>query len=196
MQKITFNYNDITLDVIFSLEENTVWMSQDEMAILFGVTRNKITKLISTIKMENKVDFSSVCSKFAHTGTDGKTYNINHYNLDIIKEVGYKINPSLTEYFINWCKEELNRLNHQLLLTQSNIIRFNEDNLSLDVKVLPEEETVYLDQDGLGTLFDTTKPNISMHIKNIYDSGELDERATVKDFLIVQMEGDREVVSN
>ena len=150
-------------------------MSQDEMAILFGVTRNNITKLISTIKMENKVDFSSVCSKFAYTGTDGKTYNINHYNLDIIKEVGYKINPLLTEHFINWCKEELDRFNNQLLPIQSNKIRFNEDNVVLDVKVSPQQFTVWLTQDQISILFDRNKTVISRHITKIFKQKELDE---------------------
>ena len=67
MKILNFKHNDITLDDNFSAEENTIWMSQDDMAILFGVTRNKITKLISVIKADNNIDFSSVCSKFAHT---------------------------------------------------------------------------------------------------------------------------------
>jgi hypothetical protein len=78
MQKITFTYNDITLDVNLSTEENTVWMSQDDMAALFVVTRNKITKLISVIKANNNVDFSSVCSKFAHTDVK-KQFNLSFF---------------------------------------------------------------------------------------------------------------------
>ena len=192
MKILNFKYNDITLDVNYSAEENTVWLTQKDMATLYNRSKMNISLHIKNI-LEKCSSNASVVKRDFTTQSDGKTYNVAYYNLDIIKEVGYKINPSLTEYFINWCKEELEKDKYQLLPIQSNIIRFEEDNLSLDVKVLPEEETVYLDQDGLGKLFDTTKPNISMHIKNIYDSGELDERATVKDFLIVQMEGNREV---
>jgi len=193
MKILNFKHNDITLDVNFSPEENTVWLNQKDMVKLFHTNQSNISEHLKNA-IGHKADEKRPTYRFFRlVASNGKSYNYKHYNLDIIKEVGYKINPSLTEYFINWCKEELDRLNHQLLPIQSNIIRFEEDNLSLDVKVLPEEETVYLDQDGLGKLFDTTKPNISMHIKNIYDSGELDERATVKDFLIVQTEGDREV---
>jgi len=193
MQKITFTYNDIALDVNFSPEENTVWLNQKDMVKLFHTNQSNISGHLNNILKLKTDENDSTYRFFRLVASNGKSYNYKHYNLDIIKEVGYKINPSLTVYFIDWCKEEIDRLNNQLIPTQSNIIRFEDDNLSLDVKVLPEEETVYLDQDGLGKLFDTTKPNISMHIKNIYDSGELDERATVKDFLIVQMEGNREV---
>ena len=193
MQTKTFKYEDISIDINISPEENTVWLCQKDMIKLFNTNQSNISGHLNNI-LKLKTDENDPTYRFFRlVASNGKSYNYKHYNLDIIKEVGYKINPSLTEYFINWCKEELNRFNNQLLPIQSNIIRFEDDNLSLDVKVLPEEETVYLDQDGLGKLFDTTKPNISMHIKNIYDSGELDEKATVKDFLIVQTEGNREV---
>jgi len=193
MQKITFTYNDITLDVNFSPEENTVWLSQDNMRILFSKSGSTIRTHINNILSQNQHEIEAVCRKNRQVANNGKTYNINLYNSDIIKEVGYKINPSLTEYFINWYKEQLDRLNNQLLPVQSNIIRFEDDNLSLDVKVLPEEETVCLDKDQLCILFDTTRQNIEYHIASIYEQNELEERATCKEILQVQTEGDREV---
>jgi hypothetical protein len=56
-----------------------------------------------------------------------------------------------------------------------------------------EKETVWLSQAQMVELFQTTKQNISLHIKNIYEEGELDEFSTVKDYLTVQTEGKREV---
>lgn len=63
----------------------------------------------------------------------------------------------------------------------------------IDVTVEPTEDTVYLTQEQLSILFGTSIPNISMHIKNIYESCELSKEATVKDFLIVQNENGRQV---
>lgn len=48
----------------------------------------------------------------------------------------------------------------------------------------------------MAELFQTTVPNINIHLKNIYEEGELDEKATIKDFLIVRLEGNREVSRN
>lgn len=59
-----------------------------------------------------------------------------------------------------------------------------------------ENETVWLTQKLMAELFQTTVPNINMHLKNIFEEGELDAQATIKDFLIVRLEGGREVIRN
>ena len=61
------------------------------------------------------------------------------------------------------------------------------------VDVVVENETVWLTQGQMVELFQTTKQNISLHISNVYDEGELIPEATVKDYLTVQTEGNREV---
>lgn len=65
-----------------------------------------------------------------------------------------------------------------------------------DVTVRMEGETVWLTQRQMGELFDTTPENVLMHLKNIFADGELDEPATAKDFLAVQIEGKRQVQRN
>ncbi|MCI8587538.1 MAG: virulence RhuM family protein, partial [Clostridia bacterium] len=75
------------------------------------------------------------------------------------------------------------------------IIYQTEDGLTkIDVKL--ENETVWLSQQQMAELYDTTKQNISLHIKNIFEENELNENATVKEFLIVQKEGNRNVERN
>ena len=66
-----------------------------------------------------------------------------------------------------------------------------DETVRLEVRV--ENETVWLSQQQMADLFVTTKQNVSLHVKNIYDEGELDEKATVKDYLTVQKEGNRTV---
>ncbi len=66
-----------------------------------------------------------------------------------------------------------------------------DDKLSLSVRV--EDESVWLSQSQMCDLFQATKQNISLHIKNIYKEGELNESSTVKEYLTVQKEGSREV---
>ncbi len=64
----------------------------------------------------------------------------------------------------------------------------------IDVKM--QEKTVWLTQETMAKLFDTTVPNINMHIKNIYEDEELDKNRTIKDFLTVRKEGKRSVSRN
>ena len=77
--------------------------------------------------------------------------------------------------------------------TNGDIIIYQTDDglTKIDVKV--ENETVWLSQQQMAELFDTTKQNISLHIKNIFYEEELDEDSTVKEFLTVQKEGNRRV---
>ncbi len=77
--------------------------------------------------------------------------------------------------------------------TNSNLVVYNSDDNTLQHEVRLEDETVWLTQQQMVELFATTKPNVSMHIRNIYKEGELDEISTVKDFLTVQNEGGRQV---
>ncbi|MEA2104508.1 MAG: virulence RhuM family protein [Candidatus Cloacimonadota bacterium] len=71
------------------------------------------------------------------------------------------------------------------------IYKTEDGRTKLDVRL--EDETVWLTQKLMAKLFQTTVPNINMHLKSIFDEDELEEKATIKDFLIVQKEGNREV---
>ena len=76
------------------------------------------------------------------------------------------------------------------------LIKFEDGDFSLDVKVSPTEDTVWLTQNDIALLLNTTKQNISLHMNNILRDGELEEYSTVKDFLIVQDEGGRKINRN
>ncbi|MFZ4084436.1 MAG: virulence RhuM family protein [Vampirovibrionia bacterium] len=71
------------------------------------------------------------------------------------------------------------------------IYQTQDGKTKIDVKI--ENETIWLSQSLMAELFQTTKQNVSLHIKNIFEEGELDEISTVKDYLTVQNEGCREV---
>lgn len=81
-------------------------------------------------------------------------------------------------------------------LTPSNIVLYQTENGNVAVSVIFEDETFWLTQKAMAELFNTTPQNITIHLKNIFESGELEERATCKDFLQVQKEGSRTVQRN
>lgn len=184
MEIITYKKNDIVLDVRFSKENNTIWMSQNDMAKLFSRDVRSINEQLSKFS-KNEATFR----KFRIVAQDGKERETKHYNLDIIKEVGYRINPTFTNEFVSWCENQLNSLNHQNVPIQSNNIRFNNGSTEIEVEVEPMEQTVWMTQKQIALLFDTTQPNISTHIANIIKENELVDDSVHKESLYTALDG-------
>ena len=81
-------------------------------------------------------------------------------------------------------------------MSQSQLLIYQTQSGATKFEVRLENETVWLTQKLMAELFQTTIPNINMHLKSIYEEGELDEDATIQEFLIVQKEGNRSVSRN
>ena len=79
---------------------------------------------------------------------------------------------------------------------ENKIILYQDDNEITRVSVRFADEDVWLTQNQLAEIYDTTQQNIALHIKNIYADGELDENRTHKDFLLARQEGNRKVQRN
>jgi len=75
----------------------------------------------------------------------------------------------------------------------SQIIIYQNENGETKLDVRFQDETVWLTQKLMAELFQTFVPNINIHLKNIFEEGELEENRTIKDFLIVQKEGNRDI---
>ncbi len=97
--------NAVQLDV--QLARETVWLTQLQMADLFGVQRPAITKHLGNIFKEGELDPSSVSSILEHTAADGKIYRTQFYNLDAILSVGYRVNSIYATQFRQWASRVL-----------------------------------------------------------------------------------------
>jgi hypothetical protein len=89
------------------LEEETVWLTQKQIARLFGTQRPAITKHLHNIFKSGELKEDSVCSILEHTALDGKKYQTKFYNLDIIISVGYRVNSSRATQFRIWATKVL-----------------------------------------------------------------------------------------
>ena len=78
-----------TVDV--RLKDETVWLSRKEMAILFNRDYKTVSKHINNVFNDGELRKESVVAKFATTGNDGKTYQVEYYNLHVIISVGYRV---------------------------------------------------------------------------------------------------------
>ena len=84
------------------LANDTVWLSQTQIQELFSRERSVITKHINNIFKEGELEKDQVCAKFAHTAPDKKTYQVKHYNLDVIISVGYRVKSKQGTRFRIW----------------------------------------------------------------------------------------------
>ncbi len=89
------------------LDRETVWLTQKQLSSLFKTERSVITKHINNIFRTEELDKNAVCAKFAHTAGDGKTYQTNFYNLDVIIGVGYRVNARRGTQFRIWATSVL-----------------------------------------------------------------------------------------
>mgnify|MGYP000688842876 CR=1 FL=1 len=102
---ILFENQGIKLEV--NLKDETVWLTQKQMAELFGKDRRTITRHIQNIYKDEELDENSVCSFFEHTAEDGKKYTVQYYNLDMIISVGYRVNSKRGILFRKWSTKVL-----------------------------------------------------------------------------------------
>jgi len=89
------------------LRDKTIWLTQDKVALLFGVQRPAITKHLKNIFETGELREDSVSSILEHTAEDGKTYKTKFYNLDTIISVGYRVNSTKATHFRIWATERL-----------------------------------------------------------------------------------------
>lgn len=89
---IIFETMDLEKPVDVIYKDDTLWLSQKQIAYLFDKERTVISKHIKSILRTNELQANSVCAFFAHTAEDYKVYNTQYYNLDMIISVGYRVN--------------------------------------------------------------------------------------------------------
>ena len=100
--------NSIELEV--RMEAETVWLTQAQIALLFGVDRTVIVRHIGNVYKTHELDAISTCAKIAQVQTEGKRTvmrEVNYYNLDMILSVGYRVNSINATKFRQWANKVL-----------------------------------------------------------------------------------------
>ena len=102
-----YQTKDGAIELRADSDRETVWATQAQIAEIFDIERSVITKHVRNIIKDGELDENSVCAIFAHTAADGKTYNVNMYNLDVILAVGYRTNSAKAVVFRQWATKTL-----------------------------------------------------------------------------------------
>jgi death-on-curing family protein len=128
-------------------EKETLWLTQAQIALLFGTQRPAVTKHLNNIFKSGELDKNSVCSILEHTASDGKKYRTQFYNLDAIIAVGYRVNSFRATQFRIWATKVLKNylvqgyaINEKRLLEQTEKFKQLQRTIELikQKSVLPE----------------------------------------------------------
>ena len=149
---IKFEDGEFSLDVKVSPDEETVWLTQKDLTILFNVDKSRISRHIQNILNEGELDLS-VVAKNATTGSDGKKYITEYYNLDMIISVGYRVKSKRGIIFRRWANSILKQylLNgyaintERIMLYQSNILQLEANVINIENRLKNLEMTIYSD---------------------------------------------------
>lgn len=175
---VKFEQDNLILDVNVSPNEDTVWLSKEDMSTLFGRDRSVITKHINNIYKEGELDRESTCAKNAHVHLEGArtiTRIIEFYNLDVIISVGYRVKSRNGVIFRRWANSVLKEyllkgyaLNKdRTLITDDNYIELIHRVNSIDNRVSKLESDNHVDN------------------KKIFFDGEwFDARSFIKDIFL------------
>ncbi len=126
---IKFKDNEIELDVNVSPNEETVWLTKEQMSQVFGRDRSVITRHIINIYEERELDQNTSCAKHAHQ-INGQTHYIEYFNLDVILSVGYRVRSPEGNVFRRWANKVLRQYltkgyvinNDRCLICQQSIV--------------------------------------------------------------------------
>jgi len=102
-----FASDDGQVELEIQLEQETVWLSQAQMAELFGTKRPAITKHLSNIYKTGELSVDATCSILEHVAEHGQVYKTKHYNLDAIISMGYRVNSLRATQFRQWATSTL-----------------------------------------------------------------------------------------
>ncbi len=102
-----FKSGTTELDFPVDFGGDTVWATQDQIAALFERDKSVIAKHIKSILDEGELDENSVMAKIATTASDGKTYQVLHYSLDMVLSVGYRVSSPKATEFRKWASKIL-----------------------------------------------------------------------------------------
>lgn len=107
LELVQYKLGTVAISFDLDVDHETIWATTDEISTLFGKGRSTIAEHIANILNEKELSEDSVCRKFRQTGKDGKNYDVDHYNLDMILSVGYRVSSPKATEFRKWATATL-----------------------------------------------------------------------------------------
>jgi hypothetical protein len=178
-----FAAEDGTTEIQVRLRQDTVWLSQKQMGELFDRDYKTISKHINNVFKEGELERNSVVANFATTAADGKTYQVEHYNLDVIISVGYRVKSKRGTQFRIWATHVLRQylvegyaLNQKRLQEQ----KIQVDKLQQAIRMISElpERTDLSSEEAASILKVLQEYSYALDILDQYDHQSVEVRHT------------------
>ncbi|MBA2649391.1 MAG: virulence protein RhuM/Fic/DOC family protein [Legionella sp.] len=172
---LIYQTEDGSPKTVVTLQNDSVWLTQNQLSELFGTQRPAITKHLNNIFKNKELDENLVCSNLERTAADGKKYKTKAYNLDAIIAVSYKVNSKQATHFRIWATNILKEyllqgyaLDKQRLLKQTKQIKELEKTIAL----FQQAQLSSLNQsESKGLLSVLTEYTHSFVLLNQFDTG-------------------------
>ena len=104
---LIYKTEDGLTNINVKMQDETVWLTQQQLVELYQSSKSNVSEHIKHIFEEGELDKESVVRKFRTTASDGKNYNVNYYNMDMIISLGYRIKSSIATQFRRWATERI-----------------------------------------------------------------------------------------
>lgn len=162
-------YNDGELELKVSVEQESVWLNRNQIAELFGRDVKTIGKHINNIFIEAELIRFSVVANFATTASDGKIYDVEYYNLDVIISVGYRVKSQKGVRFRQWATSILKN--------------YIQNGYAINYHKITEQRLFELEND-MKIIKSKIKDNSLEFIQNIFYDGQIyDAYSFINDLL-------------
>ena len=171
---ITYKTNTIYQDIRFDFERKTVWLTQSEISKISGLDIKTLSRRLLQLEKSDNIDLQS--SKMRITQNNRK---VNIYSSLYLFKLIAKIECQKLSDFIAWCEIIFQTKDFD----NYKLVRFTQDNLELEVRFTNDYETAWLNQNEIASLYGVSQQNISAHIINIFQQGELEKVSVHKFFL-------------
>ena len=131
-----FSDGDVRLEVSVSPSEDTVWLSQNQISMLYNISKSNTSEHINNIINDGELD-NSVVRFFRTTASDGKEYNIRKYNLDMILAIGYRVNSKVGMLFRKWTTSIIKQyLMKGFVIDEKRVTQYNDNYKELMTSVI------------------------------------------------------------
>jgi len=178
---VIYQTSDSQIQVEVKFDQDTVWTSRQQLSDLFDRDIKTIGKHINNVFKEGELDKSSVVAKFATTATDGKTYQVEYYNLDVIISVGYRVKSQRGTQFRQWATQRLKEylvqgyaINQKRLAEKEMEVQHLKSGIHILRRTIEHKDHSQDEVKGLATLLDDFSQGLTL--LDDYDHEQLDEK--------------------
>lgn len=197
---VIYQTKDKKTEVKVSFEKETVWLNRQQMADLFDRDIKTIGKHVNNVFKEKELAKDSVVAFFATTASDGKTYQVEHYNLDVIISVGYRVKSQRGTQFRQWATQRLKdylvegySVNQKRLAEKNMEVKTLKTGIQILSTTLKDHIKTIDEAKGLTILLDQFDKGLTL--LDDYDHESLDEKGkSSKQAKLIEYKGFKSVI--